>query len=34
MDNKDFFESNGFVLTKKEKLTPNLEMFWYEVKLT
>jgi len=34
MDNKDFFESNKFVLTRKEKLTPNLEMLWYEFKLT
>lgn len=33
MDNKDFFESNKFVLTKKEKLTLDLEMLWYEFKI-
>ena len=33
MENKDFFESNKFILTKKEKITPNLEMLWYEFKI-
>ena len=33
MDNKDFFESKKFILTKKEKITPTLEMLWYEFKI-
>ena len=33
MDNKDFFESKNFILTKKEKITPTLEMLWYEFKI-
>src|SRR3989344_1333245 len=33
MKNKDFFESNKFILIKKEEVTPNLEMLWYELNL-
>ena len=33
MDNNDFFKLNDFLLTKKERITPILEMFWYELKL-
>jgi hypothetical protein len=33
MSNNVFFKSNGFFLTKKEKITPNLEMLWYELNL-
>ena len=29
MSNNDFLRSNGFVLTKREKLSENLEMLWY-----
>ena len=31
MDNNDFFKSNNFLLIKREKITPNLEMLWYEL---
>ncbi|MBU4283483.1 MAG: GNAT family N-acetyltransferase [Nanoarchaeota archaeon] len=31
MDNNNFFKSNGFTLTKKENVTPTLEMLWYEL---
>ena len=33
MDNNLFFKSQGFELTKKEKLTINLEMLWYGLKI-
>ena len=33
MTNKDFFESNKFILMKKEEIAPNLEMLWYELNL-
>ncbi len=31
MDNDSFFKSSGFALTKKENLTPELELLWYEL---
>tara|TARA_Y100000310_G_C20671101_1_gene810340 strand:+ start:1364 stop:1825 length:462 start_codon:yes stop_codon:yes gene_type:complete len=34
MSNNDFFKSNKFILTKKEEITPNLEMLWYELNLS
>lgn len=34
MDNNKFFKSNGFRLAKKENITRNLEMLWYELNLT
>ena len=34
MSNKEFFESNRFVLVKKERLAVDLEMLWYEFRLT
>jgi hypothetical protein len=33
MSNNVFFKSNNFYLTKKEKITPALEMLWYELNL-
>jgi N-acetylglutamate synthase-like GNAT family acetyltransferase len=30
MDNKDFFQTNGFKLIRKEKIADKLEMLWYE----
>ena len=34
MENNNFFKSNGFTLLKKENITKNLEMIWYELNLT
>ena len=31
MENNEFFKEEGFVLTKKEKITDDLEMLWYEI---
>lgn len=31
MSNNDFFRSNGFILTKKEKISETLEMLWYKM---
>ena len=33
MDNNNFFKSNGFILTKKENLSKNLEILWYGLNL-
>ena len=33
MENKDFFESNKFILATKEKVTSNLETRWYKLNL-
>lgn len=33
MENNQLFKSSGFKLTKKEKLTKNLEVLWYELNL-
>lgn len=34
MGANNFFKSNGFKLLKKENITKNLEMIWYELNLT
>ena len=32
MENNNFFKINGFLLIKKEKISSDLEMLWYELK--
>lgn len=31
MENNEFFKKEGFILVKKEKISDNLEMLWYEL---
>ncbi|MDP6642316.1 MAG: hypothetical protein QGF74_02985 [Candidatus Nanoarchaeia archaeon] len=33
MENNELFKEEGFILTKKEKITDDLEMLWYEFNL-
>lgn len=33
MENNEFFKNKGFIFTKKESISPDLEMLWYKFKI-